>query len=192
MSAGNRVSLEFAPESGEWAGGAGDGIGRGKGEVGHAVEGVGGGSGAADIPELAGGVGADDEEIGAGAEAAVTCASGESDDVSGAQGEIATAGSGAAERDVDLTGGDTEDLVGGGVEMMKGVDAVAPLRRPAGGVEGAFHGGGEGGWIGRWGEGAAIEEDGEVGVVGYPAVGGKDEVLRRPGWGLGGDGEAGG
>ncbi len=116
--------LEFAPESGEWAGGAGDGIGRSKGEVGHAVEGVGGGSGAADIPELAGGVGADDEEIGAGAEATVTGAGGESDDVSGAQGEIATAGSGAAECDVGLTGGDTEDLVGGGVEMMKGVDAV--------------------------------------------------------------------
>jgi len=172
------------------------GVGGGEGDAAHVLEGVGCGCGAADVPVLAGWVGADDEEVWGAAELAVAGAGGEGDDVAGVEGEVVaglftpSATSWAAEGDADFAGGYAEDLVGGGVEVVEGVDAVAPLRGPAVGGEGLFHGGG-GLFCGGVGEGVAVEEDGEVRVVGHPSVGLEEEVLGG-GRGLGGGGEAGG
>ena len=85
---------------------------------------------------------------------------------------------------MDFAGGDAEDLVGGGVEVVKGVDAVAPLWGPAVRREGLLHGGGEGVGGGA-GEGGAVEQNGEAGVVGHPAVGLEEEVFGFAGSGGG-------
>ena len=118
-------------------------------------------------------------------------ADGEGDHISGAEGEVAAADSWAdewtSEEDVDFASGDAEDLMRGGVEVVEGVDAVPPLWGPAVGGEGMLHGGGCLLGVGRR-EGAAIEEDREVEVVGNPAVWLEDEVLGRGRGGLGGGG----
>lgn len=66
-----------------------DWVGCGKGDVLHLLERLGRGCGAADVPVLVGGVGADDEEVGGGGELAVAGSGGEGYDVSGAEGEVA-------------------------------------------------------------------------------------------------------
>lgn len=158
------------PEAAERAFGAVDGIGGWEGKGGHA--GLGGevGGGAADVPVLAGWIGADNEEVGGAGELAVAGAGGKKEDVAGAEGELAAGRQtfpGAAEDEAGFAAGKAEDFVGGGVEVVKGVDAVSPLRRPAiGGEEGLHAGGGVAcGW-----HGGAVEQDGQAGVVGHPAV----------------------
>ena len=145
------------------------------------------GGGAADVPGLVGWVGADDEEVGRGGEAAVAGAGGEDGDVAGADDDLAAgglAGCGvgvgwAAEDEVRGAGGEAEDLVGGGVEVVEVVDAVAPLRGPAVLLEGALHDGGEVGGV--WIKRLAVEQYRQRGVVGNPAVAGEVEGFRRGG-----------
>ncbi len=147
-----------------------DGVGGWEGEGGHAGQGLRVGGGAADVPVLVGRVGADDEEVGGAGELAVADAGGEKEDVAGAEGELAAgrwasllsglgAVWGAAEDEAGLASGEAQDLMRGGVVVVVGVDAVAPLGRPAvGGEEGLHAGGG----VACGGDGGAVEQDGEA------------------------------
>src|SRR6266481_3626364 len=99
-------------------------------------------------------VGADDEEVGGGLDAAVAGARRESDDIAGVDGDRLAAFS--AEDEVGVAGGEAQDFVRGGVVVVEVVDAVAPLRGPAVGGEEALHGVGEGvRWIGAGWKGVA-------------------------------------
>jgi hypothetical protein len=73
-----------------------------------------------------------------------------------------------------VTGGEAEDFVRGGVVVVEGIDAVAPLRRPAVAVEEGFAGRGG---VAAGGEGAAIKKHGKAWIVGHPAVGFEMEDL---------------
>ena len=119
----------------------------------HPLENFGSGGGAADVPVLDFRVGADDEEVGGGIDAAVYGAGGEYDDVACVDSDGLAALS--AEDEVGLAGGEAQDFVCGGVVMMEVVDAVAPLWRPAIGGEEALHRVRE---IGPDRKGVAIEE----------------------------------
>jgi len=150
-------------------------------------QGGGVGGGAADVPGFAGWVGADDEEVGRGGEAAVAGAGGEDGDVAGADDDLAAGGlvgcgvgvGWAAEDEVRGAGGEAEDLVGGGVVVVEVVDAVAPLRGPAVLLEGALHHGSK---IRRVRiKRLAVEQHRQRGVVGDPAVAGEVEGFRRGG-----------
>ncbi len=128
---------ESDPEFGERAFAAGYGIGGRKADVAHALEDLRGGGGAADVPVLVGRVGSDDEEVVGGGEAAVASTGREDEDVAGLDGDGFP--SFAAEDEIGVAGSEAEDLVRGGVVVVEGVDAVAPLRRPAVGGEEALH-----------------------------------------------------
>ena len=67
----------------EWPAWAADGVGSWKGNFAHAAESCSVRCGTADIPGFAFGIGADNEEVGAGFEAAVTGTRGEHGYVSG-------------------------------------------------------------------------------------------------------------
>jgi hypothetical protein len=87
------------------------------------------------------GVGADDEEVVGGGDAAVAGASGKNEDIAGVNSDSLAAF--AAEDKIRVTGCEAEDFVGGRVVVMEGVDAIAPLRWPSVGREDSFHVGGE-------------------------------------------------
>ena len=103
----------------------------------HALENFGSGGGAADIPVFVLWVGADDEEVCGGLDAAVASAGGEYEDIACVHGDRFAAFS--AEDEVGVAGGETQNFVRGGVVVVKVVYAVAPLRRPAVGGEESFH-----------------------------------------------------
>ena len=83
--------LRLRPEFGECAGGSGERVGGGKADVAHAFEDFRGGSGAADVPVFVLGVGADDEEVVGGSDAAVAGAGRENDDIARVDGDMLAA-----------------------------------------------------------------------------------------------------
>jgi hypothetical protein len=83
----------------------------------HALEDFWGGSGAADVPVFAYGIGADDEEVVGGGDAAVSGAGGEDKDVASLDGEGWATFS--AEDDSCVAGGDAEDFVCVGMVMVE-------------------------------------------------------------------------
>ena len=70
------TTLDLRPEFRECAGGSGEWVGGGKADVAHALEDFGSGGGAADVPVFVRWIGADDEEVVGGFDAAVTGAGG--------------------------------------------------------------------------------------------------------------------
>lgn len=133
----------------------------------HALDGGGVGGGAEEVPLLAEGVGAADEEVRGGGDAAVSGAAGEDGDVAGADGDFTAAREFAAEDELGFAGGEGEDLVRGGVVVMEGVDAVAPGGLPAVAADELFKALCE---FALAAEELAIEEDGQALVVGHPPV----------------------
>jgi hypothetical protein len=121
--------------------------------------------GAADIPLLIGRIDADDEKIGGGREAAVAGVGGEHGDVADVDGDFVAVF--ASEHQVRGARDEAEDLVRGRVVVVKVVDAVAPLRRQSVAGEDGLKG--RSGIVALALQCAAIEEDGQVLVVGHPA-----------------------
>jgi hypothetical protein len=86
-------------------------------------------------------IGADDEEVVGGGDAAVSGAGGEDEDIAGVNCDSLAAF--AAEDKIRVTGCEAEYLVCGRVVVVEGVDAVAPLRWPSVSREDALHVGSE-------------------------------------------------
>lgn len=100
-------------------------------------------------------------------------AGGEEGDVSGADRDFVAVF--ATQHETCVTGGEAENFMGGGVVVMEIVDAVTPLRPPSVASEKLFE---EDGGIGLRGvNDGAIKENGEVFVVGHPAVAGEVEAF---------------
>src|SRR5437879_10386199 len=137
---------------------------RGSGR-GACARGLRGWGGAADVPVFVLGVGADDQEVGGGLDAAVASAGGEYEDIAGVDGDGFAPFS--AEDEVGVAGGESQDFVRGGVVVVKVIDSVAPLWRPAVGSEEALHFVRE---ITACWKGVAVEQDGQR-AVGHPPVG---------------------
>ena len=143
----------------------------------HSLKHLGSSSGAADVPVLVLGVCADDEEVVGGCDAAVAGSGGEHNDVACVNGHGLAAFT--AQDEVGVTFSEAEHLVGGGVIVVEGVDAVAPLRRPSIGSEEPLHCCGA---VVAWRYGAAVDEDWQ-GIVWHPAIGFQVELLgRRDRW----------
>jgi len=124
------------------------------------------------------GIGSDDEEVIRGGDAAVAGAGGENEDISGLDGDgLATF---AAEDEVGVTTGEAQDLVGGGMIVVEGVDPVAPLRRPSVGGKGALHVSGQ---VAVGFEHTSIEQNRKR-AVGHPAVWLQMNLLRGDGRGF--------
>jgi hypothetical protein len=121
---------------------------------------------------LAGRVGAYDEEVIGGRDAAVAGSRGKHGDIPGADGDGGSLL--PAEHDLGVPCGEAENLVSGGVIVVKVVDAVAPLWGPAVAGEELLHLLSE---AGSDGKDLAVEEYGE-GVVWHPAIGLEVELIR--------------
>ena len=92
-------------------------------------------------------------------------AGGQDDDIAGADGNLVATF--AAEDQARLAGREAEDLVGGRVVVVKFVDPVAPLRRPAVALEKSLA---RRGSVTGSTQNAPIEQHWEFLVVRYPAV----------------------
>jgi len=141
--------------------------------VAHALKGFRRGGGAADVPVFVLRVGADDEEVVGGSDAAVAGSCREHNYVAGVNGDRFAAF--AAENQISVAGGEAQHLVRGGVIVMEIVDSVAPLRRPLVGGEEVLHCFCE--IVAGW-KGVAVEEYRQR-TVWHPAVGLEVELLRR-------------
>ena len=113
-------------------------VGRGKDDVAHAFQRCGVGRLAADVPGFAFGIGADDQEVRAGGDAAVAGAGRQDQHIAGADGYGPAAL--APEDQVAFAAGEAENFVGGRMEVVEVVDSVALLRGPAVVLKGSFHG----------------------------------------------------
>src|ERR1035437_93876 len=124
-----------------------------------------GGCCAADVPVLAGWIGAYDQEIGAAAEVAVAGAGGEHYNIACLYRKLMAVF--AAEDEAGVGGGGSQNFVCRGVVVMEVVNPIAPLRRPAVAGEGGLE------YRRRVhacdNEGVPIDEDGKGVVVGHPA-----------------------
>jgi hypothetical protein len=170
------IASGLLPEFGECAGGSGKWVGGGEADLAHALEDFGSGCGAADVPVFVGWVSADDEEVIGAFDATVAGAGGEYENIARLDGDRFAAF--AAEDEVGVAGAESQDFVRGGVVVVKVVDSVAPLWRPAVGSEEVFHFVRE--IIVCW-KGVAVEQDGQR-AVGHPPVGFEVELLRRGCW----------
>jgi hypothetical protein len=126
---------------------------------------------AADVPGLLRRICADDEEVGRGLEPTMPCSGGEHNDVASSKGKLVATRT--SKNDARAAGCYSENLVGGRVVVVKVVDAVAPLGRPAVSKEGSLElrSGIGCGQI----ESAVIEQDRKAIVVGDPCIAGELE-----------------
>jgi hypothetical protein len=161
------------PKLRECAGGSGKRIGSRKTDATHAFENFGGSSATADVPVLVLRVGADDQEVLGGRDAAMAGSSGQNKNIARMNRYRLAAFS--TEDQVSMARSEAKHLVRGGVVVMKVIDAIAPLRRPSVHGEEALHFRSE---ILTDGHDAAIEEDGQR-AVWHPAIRFEMKLLRR-------------
>ena len=110
----------------------------------------------------------DDEKIRTALQPAVAGAGGQHNYVASLHCDLVSIGS--AQHEAGVAGGESQYFMRGGVVMMKVVDAVAPLGRPAVSQEGFFECGGGIGAAGN--QLTMVDENGKMIIVGYPTVAG--------------------
>ena len=174
---------DFSPHFGQRARCAVYGIGLRKDEGAHALAFDLGRSAATDVPGLMGWIRTNDEKIRTALQPAVSGTGGQYYDVACFYGEFVPIWS--AEHEAGVAGGESQHFVCSGVVMMKVVDAVAPLGRPAVPQEGLFECGGRiGSARNRL---TMVDENGKMIIVGYPTISGEIQDFRLLNFRLGKD-----